>query len=140
MPKHTTVYAHELRALPPHPLRFANIVLPKSEAWRKRQAEKSLLKGLWEFIEEKRFKFYVKEGKAYTMRTGVPGVWEEVVNGIKERTEQDKPAEVGMELASKGVKTRKVTSSKEIATKEERKRTVITGVKRQTARPHLKPR
>lgn len=74
------------------------------------------------------------------MRTGVPGVWEEVANGIKERTEQDKPAEVGMELASKGVKTRKVTSSKEIATKEERKRTVITGVKRQTARPHLKPR
>lgn len=140
MPKHTTVYAHELRALPPHPLRFANIVLPKSEAWRKRQAEKPLLKGLWEFIEEKRFKFYVKEGRAYTMRTGVPGVWEEVANGIKERTKQEKPVEAGIELATNGVETRKVTNWKHIATKEERKRTVVTGVKRQTARTHLKPK
>lgn len=138
MPKHTTVYAHELRALPPHPLRFANIVLPKSEAWKKRQSEKPLWKGLWEFIEEKRFKFYVKEGRAYTMRTGVPGVWEEVANGIKERSEQEKPVKVETEVATRSAKTRKTTDLKRGANKEERKRPVLTAVKRQTARPLMK--
>lgn len=48
------------------------------------------MKRAWEFIEERRFKFYVKESRAYTMKTGVPGVWEEVARGIRERTEKEK--------------------------------------------------
>ncbi|KAJ4357284.1 uncharacterized protein N0V89_001859 [Didymosphaeria variabile] len=81
MPKHTTLYAHELRASP-RKFRFANIELPKNDAWKQRQREKSLLTRAWEFVEERRFKFYVKESRAYTMKTGVPGVWEEVARGL----------------------------------------------------------
>ncbi|KAF1975468.1 hypothetical protein BU23DRAFT_529980 [Bimuria novae-zelandiae CBS 107.79] len=140
MPKHTTVYAHELRALPPRPLRFANIVLPKSAAWRQRQAEKPLWKGLWEFIEEKRFKFYVKEGTTYTMRTGVPGVWEEVARGIRERTEREESENEG-DGKGKGRKIVKAVKGKkvgELGGKKAVARPVVPAVKRQTARPVVK--
>lgn len=110
-------------------------MLPKSEAWKKRQAEKPLLRGLWEFIEEKRFKFYVKEGKTYTMRTGVPGVWEEVARGIKERTDREKEAtEAAGKATPKGVKPRRVGITLPSAPRKEPQHPAFPVLKRQTAR------
>jgi hypothetical protein len=87
--KFTTNFLFELRALPPKGLRFANIVMPKTDAWKKRQAEKSWGKRALEFVMEPRFKFYVKEGKTFTIRSGVPGVWEEVAKRIQEQTVEE---------------------------------------------------
>ncbi|KAG9189853.1 hypothetical protein G6011_06721 [Alternaria panax] len=84
--KHTTTFLHELRALPPKRFRLANIELPKSEAWAQRQREKGVVRRVVEVVSEPRFKFYVKEGRLYTMKTGVPGVWEEVARRIQEQT------------------------------------------------------
>lgn len=135
MPKHTTLYAHELRALPPRKFRFANIELPKNDAWKQRQREKSLLKRAWEFIEERRFKFYVKESRAYTMKTGVPGVWEEVARAIRERTEREKEGgKVGVKKVDGGEKGRKVGARK-TAGKKKDVGVKIPEVKRQTSRP-----
>jgi len=75
--------------LPPKKLRLANIELPKSEAWVKRQREKGIFKRVLEVMSEPRFKFYVKEGRLYTMKTGVPGVWEEVAMRIQEQTVEE---------------------------------------------------
>lgn len=88
--KHTTTFLHELRALPPMKLRLANIELPKTEAWITRQREKGIFKRMYEVVNEPRFKFYVKEGRYFTMKTGVPGVWEEVVGRIQEQTVAEK--------------------------------------------------
>ncbi|CAG5179454.1 uncharacterized protein ALTATR162_LOCUS9279 [Alternaria atra] len=92
--KHTTAFLHELRALPAKRFRLANIELPKSDAWAKRQREKGVLRRVVEVVSEPRFKFYVKEGRLYTMKTGVPGVWEEVARRIQEQTaEEEKKVE-----------------------------------------------
>jgi len=84
--KQTSVFLHELRALPPKRMRFANIELPKSDNWVQRQRQKGLFKRFYEAISEPRFKFYVKEGRSYTIKTGVPGVWEAVAKRIQEQT------------------------------------------------------
>jgi hypothetical protein len=84
--KYTSAFLHELRALPPKKMRFANIELPKSDEWTRRQREKGIFKRMYETINEPRFKFYVKEGRSYTMMTGVPGVWEEVAKRIQKQT------------------------------------------------------
>lgn len=128
MPKHTTIYAHELRALPPRKFRFANIELHKSAAWAQRQREKSLLKRAWEFVEERRFKFYVKEGIAYTMKTGVPGVWEEIARGIRERTEKN-----GEKKVAGGDKARRIASKKIVPARKD-VRVQMPEIKRQTSR------
>ncbi|KAF2192342.1 hypothetical protein K469DRAFT_477488, partial [Zopfia rhizophila CBS 207.26] len=82
----TAVFLFELRALPPQQGRFANIELVKTDAWRKRQSEKSFGQRIFEILNEPRWKFYVKEGRNYTLRTGVPGVWENVAKAIQEQT------------------------------------------------------
>jgi hypothetical protein len=87
--KFTTNLLSELRALPPHKLRFANIVMPKTDAWRERQRQKSWGLRLWELLKEPRYKFFVKEGRTFTVRSGVPGVWEEVAKRIKEQTVEE---------------------------------------------------
>ncbi|OAK94520.1 hypothetical protein IQ06DRAFT_85805 [Phaeosphaeriaceae sp. SRC1lsM3a] len=84
--KNTAAFIHELRALPSKKLRFANIELPKNEAWAQRQRAKGVFKRMLEVMSEPRHKFYVKEGRSYTMRTKVPGVWEEVARRIQEQT------------------------------------------------------
>jgi ribosomal protein S10 len=89
-PKRTSAFLHELRSLPDKKLRLANIELPKTEAWAKRQREKGMFKRMLEVVNEPRFKFYVKEGRMYTMKTGVPGVWEEVANRIRDQTVAEK--------------------------------------------------
>lgn len=88
--KNTATFLHELRALPPAKFRLANIELPQSEEWAKRQRAKGIFKRIMEVIREPRFKFYVKEGKMYTNKTGVPGVWEEVAKRIREQTALEK--------------------------------------------------
>jgi hypothetical protein len=84
--KNTTAFLHELRALPPRKMRLANIALEKNEAWVRTQREKGILKRMFEVVSEPRYKFYVKEGRTYTMKTGAPGVWEEVAKRIQEQT------------------------------------------------------
>jgi hypothetical protein len=84
--KHTTAFLHELRALPPRKMRLANIALERNEAWAKIQREKGIFKRMFEVVNEPRYKFYVKEGRTYTMKTGAPGVWEEVAKRIQEQT------------------------------------------------------
>lgn len=84
--KHTSAFVHELRALPPRKLRLANIELPKTEEWAKKQRNKGIFRRILEVISEPRYKFYVKEGRNYTMKTGAPGVWEEVAKRIQEQT------------------------------------------------------
>ncbi|KAJ4326419.1 hypothetical protein N0V94_000094 [Neodidymelliopsis sp. IMI 364377] len=87
--RNTSAFLHELRALPPMRFRIANIEIPKSDEWAKRQREKGVLRRMWEVVNEPRFKFYVKEGKMFTMKTGVPGVWEEVAMRIKGQTNRE---------------------------------------------------
>ena len=85
-PKYTSALLHELRSLPDKKRRLANIELPKDEARAKRQRAKGIFKRMIQVASEPRFKFYVKEGRLYTMKTGVPGVWEEVANRIRNQT------------------------------------------------------
>ncbi|KAI4653411.1 hypothetical protein J4E93_001177 [Alternaria ventricosa] len=112
--KHTTTFLHELRALPPKKLRLANIELPKSEAWVKRQREKGIFKRMLEVMSEPRFKFYVKEGRLYTMKTGVPGVWEEVAMRIKEQTIEEVERESGNDTGKRNVRARKEVLKKPV--------------------------
>lgn len=72
------------------------------------------------------------------MRTGVPGVWEEVARGIKERTEQDKSVEPEMQPATRDHKARKGTVQKANVADERKKRPIVSAVKRQTARSSVK--
>lgn len=126
--KYTTAFLHELRALPPMKFRLANIELPKSEEWAKRQREKGIFKRMFEVVNEPRFKFYVKEGRLYTMKTGVPGVWEEVAKRIQQQTVDEK----AMLEKEKGVAKRPVVVRVPVKPVKEVER---ERVKRQTARP-----
>jgi ribosomal protein S10 len=123
--KTTGAFLHELRALPPKKMRLANIELPKSEAWTKRQREKGIFKRMYEVISEPRFKFYVKEGRTYTMKTGVPGVWEEVAKRIQEQTANESRS---MEVQGKsGLRRPMVRKPLPLVATQER-------IKRQTSR------
>lgn len=84
--KNTTAFLHELRALPGKRFRLANLEIPKTEEWARRQREKGIWKRMLEVVAEPRYKFFVKEGKMFTQKTGVPGVWEEVAMRIKGQT------------------------------------------------------
>jgi hypothetical protein len=97
--KNTTAFLHELRALPSKRFRLANLEISKNDDWARRQREKGLLKRMLEVIAEPRYKFFVKEGKMFTSKTGVPGVWEEVAVRIRGQTtreakEKSRPAAV----------------------------------------------
>ncbi|KAI4606582.1 hypothetical protein J4E80_010118 [Alternaria sp. BMP 0032] len=133
--KHTTAFLHELRALPPKKLRLANIELPKSEAWVKRQREKGIFKRMLEVMSEPRFKFYVKEGRLYTMKTGVPGVWEEVAMRIQEQTVEEAEREkIERESGKRRVGARKEVPKKPVVTTVARRGGGEAKVARQTTR------
>jgi hypothetical protein len=141
--KHTTAFLHELRALPPRKLRLANIELPKSDAWAKRQREKGVIQRMVEVVNEPRFKFYVKEGRLYTMKTGVPGVWEEVARRIQEQTVEERDRfERGSVNDARGVGKRGVRAQKVVSPLLKRRliQRVDSGemVKRQTTRASKK--
>ncbi|KAF2022372.1 hypothetical protein BU24DRAFT_418018 [Aaosphaeria arxii CBS 175.79] len=82
----STVLLHELRALPSQMFRFANLERVKTEASIKRWKGMPWYSKFMEIINEPRWKFYVKEGRQYTMKTGVPGVWEEIAQTIQRQS------------------------------------------------------
>jgi hypothetical protein len=84
--KYTTALLHELRALPPKRMRVANIGIAKTEDEIRRERAKGWGRRVLSVLNEPRWKFYVKEGRAYTARTGMPGVWEEVAKRIQEQS------------------------------------------------------
>jgi hypothetical protein len=88
-PRNTGMMLSDLRALSPQKGRLANFELPKSTEWRQNQKKKPLHLRFWEIIAEPRFKFYVKEGRNYTVTTGVPGVWENVAMTIQRQTHKE---------------------------------------------------
>lgn len=130
--KTTAVFLHELRALPPRKMRLANIELPKTDAWVERQRAKGIFKRMYEVASEPRFKFYIKEGRLYTMKTGVPGMWEAIAQRIRDQTNEET-------LRPGGTKTKTAESARPVV------RAQIAAakptVKRQTSRPiHCRPR
>jgi hypothetical protein len=60
------------------------------------------LKRIWWVMQEPRYKFYVKEGRAYTVPTGVPGVWDDVAKAIMRQTVES--AEKAEKTTQKGVR------------------------------------
>ncbi|KAF2264464.1 hypothetical protein CC78DRAFT_235477 [Lojkania enalia] len=87
--RNTAVMLSELQALKPQWWRFANIERVKTKEFERLQRQKSLWRRLLQIVNEPRFKFYVKEGRNYTIRTGVPGVWENVARAIQKQTVLD---------------------------------------------------
>lgn len=55
-----------------------------------------------EVVAEPRHKFFVKEGKMFTAKTGVPGVWEEVAMRIRNQTTQEVKEEKNESAAASG--------------------------------------
>lgn len=127
--KYTSAFLHELRALPPMKMRLANIELPKTDGWAKRQREKGIFKRMVEVINEPRFKFYVKEGRLYTMKTGVPGIWEEVAKRIQDQTIAEKSELETPKADAKSVLVRKHVRPVKLEQGMEKER-----IKRQTSR------
>ncbi|UPX13424.1 uncharacterized protein EKO05_0003932 [Ascochyta rabiei] len=133
--KNTTAFLHELRALPPMKFRLANLEIPKTDEWAKRQREKGLWMRMLEVIAEPRYKFFVKEGKMFTAKTGVPGVWEEVAMRIKSQTNKqvkDEKAEMAA-AAPRGTIRRPVVKGP-VVLRRPPKVVEEARIKRQTAR------
>lgn len=128
----TSAFLHELRALPSRRMRLANIEIPKSDAWAARQRSKGIWRRVLEVVNEPRFKFFVKEGRLFTMKTGAPGVWEEVARRIQMQTveEAEREAVQRGEVVKKVAKVeRRPVVRRPVVPSEVRER-----VKRQTSR------
>ncbi|KAF2704945.1 hypothetical protein K504DRAFT_471887 [Pleomassaria siparia CBS 279.74] len=82
----TGVTMSDLRAIPAQKGRFANIELVKTKQYLEHRKKKGILMKVWEVLAEPRWKFYVKEGRSYTIKTRVPGVWENIAVAIKQQT------------------------------------------------------
>ena len=116
--------------------RLANIEIPKTDDWAKRQREKGIWRRMLEVIAEPRHKLFVKEGKMFTTKTGVPGVWEEVAMRIKGQTNRDikdERAKKAAATSSRGA-IRKPIIRGPVAIKRPMKQVKEARVKRQTAR------
>jgi hypothetical protein len=141
-PRNTGMILSDLRTLSPQKGRLANIELPKSKEWRQNQKNKPIHLRFWEIIAEPRFKFYVKEGRNYTVTTGVPGVWENVAMTIQRQTLKDAADKVAAAAKEK----MKATGSRNTASRRLARavtptipvkpvRPVAPKLKRQTSRP-----
>jgi len=124
----------DLRALPPQRGRFANIQLLKTNEWHQQQKKINIFMKFWNILAEPRWKFYVKEGRSYTIRTKAPGVWENVALVIQQRTREDaakaKPAELQKQpLPRRPIQPVTPITSTKLARPEPPK------LKRQTSRP-----
>ncbi|KAF2655472.1 hypothetical protein K491DRAFT_429193 [Lophiostoma macrostomum CBS 122681] len=86
--RHTAVLLHELRALPASRWGFANIERIKSDYLLKDEKSKGIFRKILTVLNEPRFKFYVKEGRIYTIKTKVPGVWESIAAHIRRQTDE----------------------------------------------------
>ncbi|KAG9201762.1 hypothetical protein G6514_005378 [Epicoccum nigrum] len=133
--KNTTAFLHELRALPPMKFRLANIEIPKTEEWAKRQREKGIWKRMLEVIAEPRYKFFVKEGNMFTTKTGVPGVWEEVALRIRGQTDKAVREEKIAATGPRGAIIRQPALKGPVVLRKPSKAVEEARVKRQTARP-----
>lgn len=132
--KNTTAFLHELHALPPMKFRLANIEIPKTNEWATRQREKGIWKRMLEVIAEPRYKFFVKEGKMFTAKTGVPGVWEEVAIRIKGQTNKAIVQENCAVTVPRRAIRRPVVKGPVVLRRPARPAVEETIVKRQTAR------
>lgn len=134
--KNTTAFLHELRALPSKRFRLANLEIPKTEAWAQRQRAKGIAKRMLEVIAEPRYKFFVKEGKMFTAKTGVPGVWEEVAMRIRgQTTRAGKEERKAMAATRPRGAIRRPALKGPVVLKRPIKVAERASVKRQTARP-----
>lgn len=94
------------------------------------------MKRVLDVINEPRFKFYVKEGRLYTMKTKVPGVWEEVAERIRdqtvaEREEQERKSRDGaVVVARKPVVLAKRVSTPVLKVNERIKRQTTRGLRK----------
>lgn len=131
--KNTTAFLHELRALPGKRFRLANLEIPKSDEWADRQRAKGIGKRMLEVIAEPRFKFFVKEGKMFTAKTGVPGVWEEVATRIRDQTNKAAKEEIAAVTGPRGA-IRRPAIKGPVVLKRPAKVVQEARVKRQTAR------
>ncbi|PVI02364.1 hypothetical protein DM02DRAFT_560015 [Periconia macrospinosa] len=122
--KFTTCTLNELRALPPRRFRMANLQRLKSKSYHEEQKKKAWQQKLWQLVNEPRWKFYVKEGTSFTVRTGVPGVWESIAASIKEQTDR--------EMEKKG---QKMIGVRKAMIKERAGAVMPATIKRQTLRP-----
>jgi hypothetical protein len=127
----TAVFLKELRALPKQWGRFANIERVTSEEWKAMQKEKPFWRRALEVLNEPRFKFYVKEGRNYTIKTGVPGVWENVAKAIQLQSEAA-AAGAGKKMGASGKTLMGVRDGKPIRPVPASREVKI--LKRQTAR------
>lgn len=131
--KNTTAFLHELRALPGKRFRLANLEIPKNDEWARRQREKGVWKRMLEVVAEPRYKFFVKEGKMFTQKTGVPGVWEEVAMRIRGQTTRAGKAEKKGLTGPRGA-VRRPAIKGPVVLKRPAKLVDEASVKRQTAR------
>ena len=113
---------------------MANLERIKGKNWEAEQKKKGVGRKLWNLVNEPRWKFYVKPGHAYTVRTGVPGVWEEIARVIQEQT-----AKIEAKGASKGLLGREKLSKQATITAKEppkvtERKVPDTTIRRQTFR------
>jgi hypothetical protein len=130
----TSAFLHELRALPSRRMRLANIEIPKSDAWAARQRAKGIWRRFLDVVNEPRFKFFVKEGRLYTMKTGAPGVWEEVARRIQQQTLEEAEREALKRGDVEVLKKNKVVARRPVVRRPVVPSEVRERVKRQTAR------
>lgn len=107
-------------------MRLANLQIAMSKESRERWEKRSWSRSVLGVLNEPRWKFWVKEGRAYTMKTAAPGVWEQVAKRIQEQTFAE---EKGKEV-TQGVKNGESVVRKPVVVN----RIAKQGVKRQTAR------
>ncbi|KAF1958568.1 hypothetical protein CC80DRAFT_407649 [Byssothecium circinans] len=136
--KFTTTYLSEMRALPARRFRMANLERIKGRHWEEEKKEKSLGKKVWELVNEPRWKFYVKEGRACTVRTGVPGVWEEVARVIGEQTKRAEEKEMGKAGLGKARGLDRRTGTVKRLTKVAERKVPEATIRRQTFRSPTK--
>ena len=86
-----------------------------------------------EVIAEPRYKFFIKEGKMFTAKTGVPGVWEEVAMRIKGQTNREVKEEKAAVNGPRGAIRRPVVKGP-VVLRRPAKAIEEARVKRQTAR------
>jgi hypothetical protein len=121
------VLLHELRALPASRWRFANIERVKSDYLLKDEKSKGIFRKILTVLSEPRFKFYVKEGRIYTVRTKVPGVWENVAAQIRRQTDE-------LANGSKGPERRLIEAQEPTRKVVEKEKVEMKRLKRQTSR------
>lgn len=106
----------------------------RSPEWQRHQSQKPLYRKFLDVINEPRFKFYVKEGRNYTIKTSAgPGVWENVAKAISQQTTTAGAGKTrSANTSASAIENAIERNVDKVAVGNERKLRVI---RRQTARP-----